>query len=161
MLNTNRPLTPAVPAFAVLSNNAPLVVIDPYPLTRDTRPPDAAVDVDVPADRISSPPEPLSPDPTVTYTDPPDPAYDLPDPMNKPPELPKDASPVLKEIKPLTPLAPAFGVWRIRSPLVVLESPVEGTLDTVSLPPVPADIVPADNTSSPPAPVPIPDPTVT
>ena len=79
VLNTNRPLTPAVPAFAVLSNNAPLVVIDPYPLTTDTRPPDAAADVDVPADRISSPPVPLLPDPTVTYTDPPRPVVAEPD----------------------------------------------------------------------------------
>ena len=79
VLSTNRPLTPAVPAFAVLINNAPLVVADPYPLTNDTRPPDAVANDDVPADRISSPPVPLLPDPTVTYTDPPRPDVADPD----------------------------------------------------------------------------------
>jgi hypothetical protein len=54
--------------------------------------------------------------------EPPDPArVEAPDPMTILPELPEDATPVLKEIKPLTPLVPAFGVLIIRSPLVVVE----------------------------------------
>ena len=119
VLNTNRPLTPAVPAFAVLINSAPLVVNDPYPLTRDTRPPDAEADVDVPADRISSPPVPLLPDPTVTYTDPPRPNVAVPEPIYNPPLLPTDEVPVLNTNRPLTPAVPEFAVLINNAPLVV------------------------------------------
>jgi len=78
VLNTNKPLTPSAPAFAVFNNNDPLDVNDPYPLITDSRPP--LDDADVPANKTNSPPVPLLPDPTVTYTDPPRPKLAVPDP---------------------------------------------------------------------------------
>jgi len=64
VLSTNKPLTPDVPEFAVLNNNDPLVDEDPYPLTKETRPP--ADDELTPADSTISPPVPLLPEPTTT-----------------------------------------------------------------------------------------------
>lgn len=63
VLSTSMPLTPDAPEFAVCTSNAPLLVDVPKPLVIDTRPPVA--DDEVPAETISSPPDPLLPDPTV------------------------------------------------------------------------------------------------
>ena len=64
MLNTTRPLTPAVPALAVWITIEPELVIVLYPVVANTVPPEA--DVLVPAERMSSPPIPLFPIPTDT-----------------------------------------------------------------------------------------------
>jgi hypothetical protein len=69
VLNTNTPLTPAVPAFDVDIHTDPLLVFEPYPDNNDTTPPE--VEVDSPAVMTIFPPTPLSPDPTVTDIEPP------------------------------------------------------------------------------------------
>ena len=79
MLSTTSPLTPLVPAFAVIIKNEPLDVFDPKPDLKDTAPPDE--DDDVPDDRMKSPPVPLLPDPAVTNNDPPRPDCAVPDPI--------------------------------------------------------------------------------
>jgi hypothetical protein len=63
VLRVSRPLTPDGPALAVLKRKEPLEVTVLYPLIIEVRPPDS--DVEVPADRIRSPPVPLSPEPTA------------------------------------------------------------------------------------------------
>jgi hypothetical protein len=85
------PLTPEVPAFAVCSNNAPLLDVVPRPLLIDTSPPVA--DEDAPAANAISPPDPLLPDPTVKYTAPPRPRLAAPDPMLMEPLLPDKVVP--------------------------------------------------------------------
>jgi hypothetical protein len=116
VLNTNWPLTPAVPALAVMSNKAPLV-FRPTPDTTDKRPP--LSDDEVPADNTNSPPAPLSPDPTVTYTAPPRPDVADPVPMYNTPLLPLLAMPVLNTNWPLTPDEPALDVYRVNGPELV------------------------------------------
>jgi hypothetical protein len=70
VLKTIRPLFPlpiALKESAVSISMAPLVDVALYPDLIERRPPTPVVSEVVPADRISSPPEPLSPDPTTTY----------------------------------------------------------------------------------------------
>ena len=62
-LRTTAPLTPDVPALAVLMINEPLLVEDPYPVKIDTIPP--LDDDDTPADNTSCPPTAESPAPTT------------------------------------------------------------------------------------------------
>jgi hypothetical protein len=169
VLSTKIPLTPAAPAFDVWSSNAPLLAAVPKPLVMDTRPPVA--DDDVPADRMTSPPEPLLPDPTSRETEPPRPTLDVPVPMIIDPLLPdKDkpdpikiepltptlAAPVLSTTIPLTPEVPAFAVCKSNAPLLVVV-PTPLVIDT--RPPVADDDAPEDRIISPPDPL-LPDPTV-
>ena len=73
------------------------------------------------------------------------------------PLLPAVARPVERTIPPLTPAEPALGVCRRMLPLLVAEL---APLRTISTPPLAAKlVVPADNTSCPPAPL-FPLPTV-
>ena len=83
----------------------------------DNRPP--LEDEDVPADKTSSPPDPLFPDPTEIYTEPPRPELDVPDPRYKAPLLPLLDEPELSTMKPLTPLNPASDVRSDSAPLDV------------------------------------------
>jgi hypothetical protein len=119
VLNTNTPLTPLVPAFAVIIKNVPLEVCDPYPDLKDTCPPDD--DDDVPDDNMKSPPVPLFPDPAVTNNDPPRPDLAEPDPIYMLPLFPELEVPVLITIKPLSPEFPAFAVISTNDPLVDIE----------------------------------------
>ena len=64
MLNTSRPLAPEVPELAVLNRREPLLVDEPTPVITETRPPES--DDDNPADKITSPPDPLLPEPILT-----------------------------------------------------------------------------------------------
>jgi hypothetical protein len=64
------PLAPADPATAVFRRRAPLELAELKPVVIDTAPPVVTEVLIVPAERTSSPPEPLSAEPTDTYTDP-------------------------------------------------------------------------------------------
>jgi len=157
-LRTSQPLTPIEPAFDDCKTKAPLLLALPYPLKIDTRPPVAVVSDDKPADTTISPPAAVFPDPTVTYTAPPLPPAVEPDPIYKAPELPDVALPVLSNNIPLDPAVPAFTVSSTNDPLVDAE-PYPVIIDM--RPPVnAADVMPDDNTISPPVFV-SPEPTVT
>jgi hypothetical protein len=68
VLSTNNPLTPAVPAFAVVIDNLPLLDTELKPVLIEKRPPED--EEDVPPDSTTAPPAPLLPDPAVRYTEP-------------------------------------------------------------------------------------------
>jgi len=58
------PLTPSDPLLELLSENAPLVAVEPNPVLRDTDPP--VTSVLRPADTTIRPPAPISPFPMRT-----------------------------------------------------------------------------------------------
>jgi hypothetical protein len=116
-LNVRTPLTPPVPALAVLIVIAPLVVAPPWPLVIPTAPP--VVIVLSPAARVIKPPTPLFPVPTVMLTAPPVPLVAVPDPIAIEPEFPTLVEPELKVSSPLTPELPPLAVWMVIAPLEV------------------------------------------
>jgi len=118
-LNTSKPLTPLVPAFAVRSLRAPLLDVEPEPVATIKPPPVATVLS--PAKSFNPPPDPLDPLPTATKMEPPRPPDDNPDPMYKAPLLPLLAVPELNTNRPLTPLVPALAVRILKAPLLDLE----------------------------------------
>jgi hypothetical protein len=93
------PLVPLLPAFAVRTVKAPLLVADPNPVTRDIEPPVTSV---------------LSPE--LTTTRPPTYVSPLPTPMLILPLVPDVAEPVRSTIAPLLPLV-AVPVFNERPPL--------------------------------------------
>jgi len=111
------PLTPAVPEFAVLNVNAPLLVLLPNPVTTETDPP--VTSVLSPALATRRPPAPLSPPPTTTLILPPVPDVAVPVLITIEPLLPLEDVPVLSEIAPLTPVEPASDVSTLNAPLEV------------------------------------------
>jgi hypothetical protein len=78
-LNTNRPLTPDVPAFAVRIVTDPLLVAVPAPVSRLIAPP--VCTVLEPDSTPNRPPDPLFPLPTVSKIEPPRPVVAAPVPM--------------------------------------------------------------------------------
>jgi hypothetical protein len=113
-------------------------------------------DNEVPAYRITSPPDPLCPRPTVIYTDPPRPELADPVPNIMAPAFPLLEVPVLRTRRPLTPAVPAFAVCKRSSPLeVALLNPV--VIDT--RPPVESEVVPEERIRLPLGPL-FPEPTV-
>merc|ERR1740138_178641 len=85
-LNTSRPLTPDVPAFAVRIEITPLLVAVPSPLSRLSAPPLCTV---LRPDRtLTAPPDPLVPLPTLMLTMPPRPPVATPEPRYRAPLLP-------------------------------------------------------------------------
>jgi len=161
-LNTSKPLTPLVPAFAVRILRSPLLVLDPEPLTSVIIPPvKRLLRPDI---RPSCPPDPLVPLPTVSMMEPPRPLTADPVPIRKAPLLPPLAVPELKTSKPLTPAAPAFALRILISPLLVamldpvimvIEPPVYILLSPEyrpSRPPDPLDPLPTVSRIDPPRP---------
>jgi len=88
------------------------------------------VEVETPADTVTSPPVPLLPGPTVTYTEPPRPDDALPEPKYNAPLLPELDVPVLNTNTPLTPDVPAFADDITTAPLDVVPYP-----DNINTPP--------------------------
>ena len=155
-LKITDPLTPDVPAFAVLKTKLPLLELVPSPVRIDTRPPLDADDS--PADKTSRPPLPLFPLPTVTYIEPPRPVIAVPEPTYKAPEFPDVEEPELRTTRPLVPAVPEFGERSTRGPLLV-DDPTPLAID--KRPPEEPEEAPADSTSSPPDTLPTAAPTVT
>jgi hypothetical protein len=116
-LNTNTPLVPILPAFAVLTVTAPLVDDRPWPVIMPIAPP--VFTVFSPAVAVINPPAPLSPLPTEILIDPPLPNVAAPEPIEIEPLLPTLEVPELKTNTPLVPEAPAFAVLIVMTPLLV------------------------------------------
>jgi hypothetical protein len=62
-VNDTTPLTPEMPEFEDCRLRAPLDVADPYPVWREIFPPE--LEVELPEDTTTDPPDPLLPDPTI------------------------------------------------------------------------------------------------
>ncbi|MEC8428447.1 MAG: hypothetical protein VXZ35_08475, partial [Pseudomonadota bacterium] len=107
-LNTSRPLTPFVPAFALRIEITPLLVAVPSPLSKLSAPP--VFTLLRPDSTLTPPPDPLVPLPTLMLTMPPRPPVATPDPRYSAPLLPVTADPELNTSRPLTPASPAFAV---------------------------------------------------
>ena len=105
-LNTNMPLLPPLPPFALRITTPPLVVAVPSPEDKDNAPPD--LEVDLPPCALSVPPDPLVPLPTVTRIPPLRPAVAMPLPILMEPLLPVELTPELNTSMPLLPAAPLF-----------------------------------------------------
>jgi len=116
VLSTNKPLTPAVPAFRDRRITSPLLVEELKPPTKDSKPP--LDDPDAPADMTTCPPLPLFPEPTVKYNEPPRPEAAVPEPKYMAPLLPLLALPVLSTRYPLTPESPPSAVLNSNDPLL-------------------------------------------
>jgi hypothetical protein len=153
-LNTSRPLTPAVPAFAVLIRRAPLVV------PRD-RPESSAM---VPPVAIVAPAVPTTP--PCSDTSPPvenDPSLAPPDSFSQlPPVVSEERLPAVKVTSPAlaaaASVAPASTVMLPPLPTVPEPTdramappapPVAAPEDSVSDPELPAEVVPVENTRFP------------
>jgi hypothetical protein len=102
VLNNIKPL---IPKLALPPESCVRKAIDPddipAPLTTLTDPP---VFPDLPAEKIKSPPTPLSPDPTVIDIEPPLPDAAIPEPILILPLFPFEDVPLLKITAPLTPV---------------------------------------------------------
>jgi hypothetical protein len=154
VLSTISPLTPEIPAFAVCIRIAPLDVSVPYPLKRIVRPP--LNDDDIPPERVTSPPAPQLPEPEEIKIDPARPLVAVPVPKYILPLSPRLEVPVLRINMPLTPALPAFVVCRRIAPL---EEPSPKPLYRMVRPPLAAEEIPAERTTSPPTPQ-LPEPEV-
>ena len=113
----SRPLTPFVPASAVMRLNAPLLVALPDPEATFTDPPVTVVLS--PARSTSWPPDALTPAPTTILTLPPVPLSADPDRTTTEPLLPTLPVPVFRWRPPLTPAVPAATVAKLNAPLLV------------------------------------------
>ena len=116
-LNDSRPLTPPVPAFAVLIVIAPLDVFTPSPLVTPMAPPVSTVLW--PAVSVIRPPVPLLPPPTVMLTAPALPPTAAPEPTRIEPLEPELVVPELNDSKPDAPVAPALEVRIVMAPLLL------------------------------------------
>ena len=126
-LNTSRPLTPVVPAFALRIEITPLLVAVPSPLSILTDPPVGAVLR--PESKLRAHAFCLV---TVTpeiFTMPPRPPIAAPEPMISPPLFPAFDVPVLNTSIPLDPDAPEFALRITMLPLVdAVPSPLSNRL---------------------------------
>ena len=102
------PLTPAVPALAEPTVNAPEDDCEPKPVARDTAPPmpgtsSPITDVLCPPETTMRPPRPDVPDPTTIETSPPAPSVPPPLRRTTAPLLPALDVPVENATRPLVP----------------------------------------------------------
>ena len=131
VLNTNAPLTPAAPAFAVRMLTMPDVVAVPSPEPILRSPPVCTVLRPLYASK--NPPDPLVPLPDTIKMEPLRPAVAAPVPRISDPELPEDVVPVLNTSAPLAPDTPALALRMLTIPeLVAVPSPES----KLTLPPV-------------------------
>ncbi len=149
VLTTIMPLTPEVPASAVVIVNDPLddAVLDPVVIV--TAPPVAPGEIVAPAVNRISPPVPLLPLPTANTMLPPRPDVAVPVTKYKAPLLPLFPVPVLITIIPLIPEVPDCSVLMMTSPLapLVLPPDVMDTLPPVAVAAVDHDEYPALNST--------------
>jgi hypothetical protein len=116
-VNDSDPLTPTVPAFALLTEREPLEVATPSPLFKVSAPP--VCELLEPDARVKVPPTPMSPLPTAMVTIPPVPPVAAPLPMKTEPLTPELLVPEANNTEPLTPAVPAFPDIMERAPLEV------------------------------------------
>ena len=111
------PLWPLAPLSALRIENAPLLLLKPYPAIIEISPP--VNDVLSPLDTVTRPPAALSPLPTTTLRLPLVPEVADPVRRTTEPLLPSLLVPVLRDTEPLTPSTPACSVRNVKEPLDV------------------------------------------